>query len=79
MITVEQPFAALPECVVVLSPQYAEATDVFSSFFVDGLCVWPFTGYLFGISRKKASTTSYGIPFSLGFTRVYGCFILTAR
>ena len=23
---------ALPECVVVLSPQYAEATDVFSSF-----------------------------------------------
>ena len=79
MITVEQPFAALPECVVVLSPQYAEATDVFSSFFADGLCVWPFTGYSFGILRNKASTTSYGIPFSLGFTRVYGCFILTAR
>ena len=56
MITVEQPFAALPECVVVLSPQYAEATDVFSSFFADGLCVWPFTGYSFGILRNKAST-----------------------
>ena len=55
----EQPFAALPECVVVLAPQYAEATDVFSSFFVDGLCVWSFTSYLFGISRKKASTIFY--------------------
>ena len=60
-----QPFAALPECVVVLSPQYAEATDVFSSFFVDGLCVWPFTGYLFGISRKKASAIFCDAAFSL--------------